>query len=206
VTSPGPANQLRIVLEQRPEAPIEPEFVADAPLVGFDAFSRDQHLYGWVRLVADRLTDLLNAHDQVRLVNVLIEPPSGGVPTAADEIVVARAELVAVQATGPRGDPRHRHPTRAYPVVVESGPYLIGGHLHVRPGADPLAELVRRPPMVPLTSAWIEYWADGRRCGQWIGTLIVNREAADRVALVAQQDLEFGQLAPGLIAEGPGAA
>jgi len=192
--TPGGSSHLALVLERLPEAPHEPDFVSDAPLVAFEAFTIDERLYGWVRLEADRLTDLLNASEGLRLVNVLRERHFDGSTATGEQVVVARRDLIAVQASGPRGNERRRRPTRSHPLAVQSGPYLIGGYLHARQGMEPLADVQGREPMIPLTSAWIEYWAMGRRAGQWIGTIIFNRDLTDSVEVVSEDDLLFGQL------------
>jgi hypothetical protein len=80
--------------------------------------------------------------------------------------------------------------------VVRAGSYLIAGHLHAEPGADPLESLRRRPAMVPLTDAWLEYWPDGSPRRHGVGTIIVNREAADTIELVTDDDLVEGLLTP----------
>jgi hypothetical protein len=50
--------------------------------------------------------------------------------------------------------------------------------------------------MVPLTDAWIEYWVDGARQRQSVGTIVVNRDATDSIRLVTENDLVDGQLRP----------
>ena len=80
-----------------------------------------------------------------------------GTSRSADEYVIKRRELVAVHASGPTGDETLRQPTRRYPIALQSGDYLIGGHLHVLSEEEPMASLQERPPMIPLTQAWIEY-------------------------------------------------
>ena len=68
-----PPSHLQFVLQGTPEEVFEPDAVADAPLVRFVAYGKNQRVFGWVRLEADRLTDLLNAHDELHLVDVEIE-------------------------------------------------------------------------------------------------------------------------------------
>jgi hypothetical protein len=166
---------LSLVLEPQGETIYEPEFAAYAPLVRFEAFMAAQRLFGWVRLDADRLTDLLNAHDLVELTNVLVEESRDGAAVLTDETLIPRSEIVAVVASGPRGDPSRRVETRRHPVLVESGVYRIGGLIHAPPGMDPADRFDRGDPMVPLTEAWLEYpWGErGRRDAR--ATVIVNR-------------------------------
>jgi hypothetical protein len=179
-----------LVLERASEDVNEPDFVADLPLVSFDAFVAGHRVYGWVRLDADRLTDLLNDHEELHLLNVMVENLVDGSTVGADEAIVRRADLVAVRASGPRGEASRRAATQAHPVLVESGPYRIGGHVHAAPGLGPARRIRGREPMIPLTEAWIEYTSgsEGRR--RRVGTIIVNRDLASRIDPVAEPELE----------------
>jgi hypothetical protein len=174
----------------------EPEFVPDAPILRFEVFVADARVFGSVHLDAQRLTDLLNAHDVLHLHEATVESLVDGTTRFAEHILVPRAQLTAVSATGPRGDPALRRWTQTHAVAVQAGSYLIGGHSHAAPGRDPLASILERPAMVPLTDAWMEYWQAGVRLRQWIGTIIFNRDVADWVRVVAEEDLEFGRLRP----------
>ncbi len=46
--------------------------------------------------------------------------------------------------------------------------------------------------MVPLSTAWLEYWIAGRRHRQWAGTILFNRTLVDAMQLVGEEDLVFG--------------
>lgn len=183
---------MTIVLETLAEAPSEPDFVADAPLVAFDAFLTDQHVYGWIRLTAHRLTDVLNSRAELTLVNVQLERLPSGRLEWHERLVLDRDRLVAVRAGSPKGDPARRERLRTHPLVVQSGPYLIGGYLHAHPGIGPRDEIEGRPPMVPLSLGWLEYWIDGRRRAQWAGTIVFNRGLVDAIEVVTEEDLIFG--------------
>ncbi len=190
-----PPNPLHFTLQRTFEEAYEPDSVSEAPLVRFSAYASHHRIFGWVRLRADRLTDLLNAHDELLLSDVDVEDLDDGTRHFSESIQVATRELVAVHAGGPRGNEALRRRTRAYAVAVRTGPYLVAGHLHADPGTDPLESMRRRPAMVPLTDAWLEYWSGGatpRRHG--VGTIIVNREAADAIQLVTDDDLVDGLL------------
>ena len=183
---------MTLVCESQAEAPSEPDSVTDAPLVAFDAFLTDHRVYGWIRLTADRLTDVLNSPAELTLVNVQLERLPGGRLEWHESLVLDRDRLLAVRAGGPRGDPGRREHLRLHPLVVQTGPYLIGGFLHARPGIGPRDEIDRRPSMVPLSLGWLEYWIAGRRRAQWPGTIIFNRGLVDALELVNEEDLEYG--------------
>jgi len=182
-------NRLSLVLERASEDVHEPEFVSDSPLVDFDAFAPGRRVFGWVRLDADRLTDLLNTHTELHLVNVLVEDLGDGATVTADEALIQRGELIAVRASGPRGSAARRQATVPPPVLVTAGRFLVGGHLHATPGADPMRRIRGLDTMIPLTDAWISYSSGGRTRHQRVGTLIVNRDLATSVERVSERAL-----------------
>ncbi len=191
-----PASRLHLVFQQSSEDLFEPDYAANPPIIRLTAFRHRQRVFGWLPLRVNRLTDLLNAHAELHLRDVEIEDFGTGLTEAADEVLIARRDLIAVAAGEPRGDPTLRHETRTHPVAVQSGDFLVGGYLHVLPGADPVAGFRDRPVMVPLTYAWIEHWSGDRRSTQSIGTIVVNRDMVDWMRVVSDEDLISGQLRP----------
>ncbi len=186
----------RLLLDLQPtsEEVFEPDSVSDAPIIRFVAYGERHRVFGWMQLRADRLTDMLNAHESLHLTDVRIERLDDASTPSMEEIIIGRRELVAVQATGPRGDASRRHQTRTHPIAVESGNYVIAGHLHSELGVDPMTSIADRPTMVPLTDAWIEYWSGGERRHRSTGTIIVNRERADRIRVVSEGELISGSM------------
>ena len=184
-----PPDRLHFILQRTPEEVFEPDFVSDVPLVRFVAFGRHHRVFGWVRLRADRLTDLLNTHEELLLTDVEIESLDDRATRSVDEVLIRCSELIAVHASKPRGDEARRRLTRTHPIAIQSGNYLIGGYLHAPTGSDPIASMGERPLMVPLTDAWIEYWSGGERTKQSSGTIIVNREQVDWMRVVTDEDL-----------------
>lgn len=183
-----PPTRLHLVGQPTPEEVFEPDSVSDLPLIRFIAFGTHHRVFGWVRLRADRLTDLLNAHPELHLADVEIETFKDGIRRSVDDITIERRELVAVYATGPRGDWARRQDTETHFVAVKSGNYLIQGHLHADPDADPMASLRERPAMFPLTDAWIEYRLGEEIKHQSTGTIIVNRDQAEWIRLATDGD------------------
>ena len=177
---------LSLDLERRAEDIHEPEFAAYAPTVRLEAFLSAQRLFGWVRLDTDRLTDLLNAHDLVRLTNVLVEEHRDGRVVLTDETVIPRSEIIAVIARGPRGDPTRRLETHAHAVVIDAGVYQFGGLVHAPAGMGAEQRLRDGGPMVPLTEAWVQYCAGQQRRHDSGKTVIVNCGSATRIDLVSQ--------------------
>jgi hypothetical protein len=159
--------------------------------VEFVAYGDDCMLYGHMRLSGDRLTDMLNAYEEYILVDVLAESLSDGTVVETREIVVARDELLAVEASGPRGNGERRLRTRQHPMGLKAGPYLVQGYLHAQLGVDPLVSVRRGGPMVPLTQASIAYTSGGLRKLREATTLLVNRERTDWIAPAEDEDMAF---------------
>lgn len=162
-----------------------PELTGDpSPLEEFVAYATDCRVFGQLALPSGRLTEMLNAYEEFELVNVQLQSLADGHVVNEPLVVLPRDELVAVHATGAAGQPARRTHTRAHRLVVHAQPYTIWGDLHALPGADPLASFQHRPPMVPLTDAWIAYELAGRAGRFQVGTLIVNRDLTDSSELV----------------------
>lgn len=184
---------MRVVLDRgraEPE-PIVPATIRTVPQLEFVAYAVDCILSGYLRLDADRLTDLLNAHDEYLLIDVSASDLSTGDTREVSEILVERDELLFMHATGPRGDPKRRIRTRQFPVALGIGPFEIRGYLHCRPGTNPIDSFRRRRPMVPLTDAWIEYAAGGAPQRRRVSNLIVNRQLVDWIVEAVDDEVEM---------------
>ncbi|MEO8274210.1 MAG: hypothetical protein ABI620_09095, partial [Chloroflexota bacterium] len=176
-------SRLRLVLRQ-PGLPGRQGGTLDAaglPEVEFVAYSTSERLSGRVRLNSARLTDMLNTHREFVLVDALAERLPEGGSMVVPEILVGRHELALVRVGGPRGDRALRIPTTTHQLVMRSGRYLVTGWLHTSPGADPLAALRARDPMVPLTDAAILFRVGPDIVEEPGGTIVVNRELVDWV-------------------------
>ncbi len=175
------ARILRLVFDPRPASSDgEPSSKDETPPeVEFVAYTDDCALVGRIRLDAERLTDLLNGADEVELIDIGVLSLRTGQLGGAERITLPRAELFAVMAQPPRGNPARRRPTRQHPVAFGAGRYLLHGHVHTRPGADPLVDLGRRASMIPLTDATVRYSFEREWHCDETGVLVVNRDRAD---------------------------
>jgi len=162
--------------------------------VDFVAYGEDCLLSGVVHLASDRLTDMLNEHDEYQLVDVLVEGLAGDRAVEMREVLVCRDELYLIHAAGPRGNLERRHRTRSQPVAIQMGPYHVRGYLHALPGADPVQAIRRRKPMVPLTDAWIEFPEASGRERRRVGTVVVNREQIDWIVPAINDEIEMPDL------------
>jgi hypothetical protein len=172
------------------DEPVLPAGVDDR-LVAFVAYGEDCILSGEAVLDADRLTDMLNEHDEYLLAGVTVERFDEGDPLNVEEIVALRDEIFMVHANGPRGDAARRHRTTPQHLAIKMGPYEVRGFFHALPGADPVEALRRRKAMVPITDARIGYFLHGERQEILVDTLIVNRELIDWVEQVVPDQETF---------------
>jgi hypothetical protein len=159
--------------------------------IEFEGFSGDCRISGRLILFGDRLTDMLNDQDQYRITHVSLESLVDGHVVEVDSLIVDRVDLLAVVAHGPRGSDRRRVALDTVRMQVGLGPYVVAGRLHAEAGADPVANVLRRRPMVPLTHATIAYTLAGTVRVVDAETLIVNRELADWIAPTAGEADHF---------------
>jgi hypothetical protein len=194
----GITERVRVVLgRNRPTAapdaaaPASAAVVSAGRLVNFVAYARDSVLQGQVRLGEDRLTDVVNDHDEYELVDVVVEGLADGRAVEMQTIVVARNELLLIHAVGSRGHQGRRVRTRQHPVVLRIGPYEVRGYLHAVPSADAVLTFQKRKPMVPLTDASIEYEMNGVRQRLPAATVIVNRDQVDWIEATVDERIEY---------------
>ena len=124
-------SRLRLVLRQPGEGR-DHDWRADddgdgLPEVDFVAYAVSERLSGRIRLDNNRLSDMLNSHDEFVLVEALAERLPEGGSMVVSEILVRRDELAIVHATGPRGDRARRVRTETHPLVMRVGRYA-GAH------------------------------------------------------------------------------
>jgi hypothetical protein len=176
-------SRLRLVLRQPGDGrPWEPGAEGeDLPEVDFVAYALQERLSGRVRLDNDRLSDMLNAHDEFVLVDALAERLPEGGSMVVSEILLRRYELAVVHATGPRGDRAQRIRTETHPLVLRIGRYLVSGRVHTGRGEPPLLSLRSRQPMIPLTEAAIEFRVGPDVVREPASAIVVNRDLVDWV-------------------------
>ena len=194
----GMGRRLRLATNRDDERPARidapPQSIDAGPFIDFVAYADDCTLSGQIRLASGRLTDLLNRRDEWQLVDVMAESFDGQALVEIKELAVPRYEILAVHASGPRGDNDRRHRTNLHPVIVQAAGLRIRGYLHARPGLDPLVVIARGTPMVPLTDASIEYEHHGLRERRRVGTVVVNRDRIDVIDRVAEHEVDLPEL------------
>jgi hypothetical protein len=164
------------------------------PEVEFAAYAEDCRIFGFWRHAAERLSDALNDHVEYLLHDVLVAALEDGRGTELRQLTLRRDELIAVRAAGPRGNAARRSRVRPSPITLKAGPYTIHGYVHGPPGADPLLQIRRRRPMVPLTEAWIEYEVGTMLHRARVGVIIVNHDTVDWVRLSKDDEVRLAEL------------
>jgi hypothetical protein len=155
--------------------------------VEFQGFAGDCTISGRITMFGERLTDFLNGQERFHLHKVEFQSLDDGHTVALDSISVERLDLLAVVGTGPRGSEKQRVPLEPTRLQLAIGPYVILGRLHVKAGQDPMASVLQREPMIPLTSATIAYSVAGEVMARDIGTVIVNRLLVDWISPSADE-------------------
>jgi hypothetical protein len=184
-------RRLRLGFSSTPADVADP--IADDPNeVDFVAYGEDCILSGRAVLDSDRLSDMLNSHEEYLVSGLSVERFDSDTPFELDdEIAIPRDEIYLVHATGPRGDAARRHRTMPQRLAIKMGPYKVRGFFHALPGADPVVAFRRRKAMVPLTNGRIEYTFHGERRETTVDTVIVNREQIDWVEAILPTQVEF---------------
>ena len=192
---------LRLAFDRGDAPSPEPE-VAETSTIEFSAFAEDCRLYGRLAMDGDRLTDMLNDHDEIVLVDVRIEAIADGTIHEVEEFTVSRDEILVVEAAEARGDPTRRTHTQPTPIIARLGPYEVRGFVHLKPGTDALEAIHRRKAMVPLTDASISYDINGVMTHRRAKTVIFNRELVDNITVIDTKLVGSAGVAPAAGHEG----
>ena len=156
--------------------------------IDFVGYSDDCTVEGRVELECSRLADMLNDKPTIVVHDAVVVSTADGHSTSFDELEINRDELGIVVASGPRGDPQRRLATRPNEVRVKLGPYSAAGFMHAPATSNPVRDFNRRPVMVAITDALIEYDYCDERVSQWYRTILVNRELAISLRAVTNPD------------------
>jgi hypothetical protein len=158
-------------------------------MLDLDAYAADCRLSGRVDLGEGRLTDRLNASEELRIEDVRLESLEDGHVVEASEMTVTTDELCAVVGSGPRGDAARRLRTHATRIVAELGPYRVVGLVHGTPASDPLAAALRRAAWLPLTDATVTYRRGSVDVSDSVETLVINRTQATSLQALEEESV-----------------
>jgi hypothetical protein len=154
------------------------------------AFTADRRISGTIPLADDRLSDVLNSVPRIVLRNATVQDlVADSVPRTVD-VTLAVGAIVAVVATGRRGNEMRRHRTDLRLARVGVVRFVVTGSLHVPAGSiDPLASndpavvLAGRDVLVPLTDATIAYDLGREQVKETHATILINRAHATWIDL-----------------------
>lgn len=179
----GMSQRFRSAFPRHPIAiQVDPDpapYALTVPEIAIVAYAGDCVLSGRIRLTGERVSDVLNRNIAFSLTDALVEDLMDGHATPVDELHVRRAELLVVDANGPRGNAGRRRRTCQHPIVAKAGPYEVHGYVHSLPGCDPIASLRRRQPMVAITDAVIAYTFGSEPRRRWADVVMLNHERVD---------------------------
>jgi hypothetical protein len=171
--------------EHPPEVASEVVPPADDDLGTVELLTESGSLTGWIATEGQRTSDWLNALEEVPihgLVDGAAELPSIADATNGPPAMVRRTDIIWV-VPPPLPPSRHlRLHRRRLLVHLELDEHQISGQVHVRPGADPVDQVLRGTrDLVPLTEAQVVSKANPEQ-GMIVPVLIVNRRHVRHVA------------------------
>jgi hypothetical protein len=110
-------------------------------------FTAERHLEGWVVATQERMTDVLNARESIRIC----------VDATADTWeTIDRDEILLVAPPEQATDPQRRIHRRKHRLVVSVGPYIVTGTVHLQAGIALDPYLLRtRQHFLPMTDALV---------------------------------------------------
>jgi len=154
------------------------------------AFTADRRISGTIPLADDRLSDMLNSVPRIVLRNATVQDlVADAVPRTVD-VTLAVGAIVAVVATGRRGNEMRRHRTDLRLARVGVVRFVVTGSLHVPAGSidpldsnDPAVVLAGRDVLVPLTDATIAYDLGRGQVKETHATILINRGHATWIDL-----------------------
>ena len=145
------------------------------PQIPFIAYAGDCLVYAELEFSGGRLSDYLNKQRDLGLTNAQLQARDDGHIVTLDELTLSLDDIFAIEARGPRGSRDRRIHTSPNRLEFDLGAYQVMGHLHTKPGADPVSAMMRRQPFLPLTASTIAFTLAGSMRMRDVQTVIVNR-------------------------------
>lgn len=133
-------------------------------LAPIELYTADARVVGWIAANGQRVTDLLNENDELRLWRPLpgpldgepeALPHPGEVADAEWQTIVTETMILAMPPEW-RASRQLRLHKRLRRVALSAGPFSVTGNLHMHPGIDVGHHLLTRGQrFLPLTDAYI---------------------------------------------------
>jgi hypothetical protein len=160
--------------------------------IAFTAFAEDSVIRGELVLDGERLSDFIPQEGPFEIECVTLEALDDGRSVSVAAATMARSDLVAITASGPRGNAARRVRTRPHPARAQAGPYEIVGYVHAPPSAHPFSDVLRRR-VLPMTSTLIRYRIGGRQVEHEHDALLLNPERIDWLEAATDEELGVGE-------------
>ncbi|MGH2456081.1 MAG: hypothetical protein ACRDHD_07475 [Candidatus Limnocylindria bacterium] len=138
-------------------------------LAPIELYTADARIVGWIAANGQRVTDLLNGQDELRLWQpspgpieapgngpLSVREPSPSLDESGEWQSLLTAQLILAMPPEWRASRQLRLHRKLRRVAVSVGPFSVTGNLHMSPGTEPgLDLLLRGPRFMPLTEAYI---------------------------------------------------
>ena len=105
--------------------------------VSFTAYADDSVIRGELLLEGDRLSDFIAREGAFDIERVTVEALDDGRVVTVESATIVRDDLLAITASGPRGNPARRIRTRPHPTRMKVGQFEVVGYLHAPPSGHP---------------------------------------------------------------------
>lgn len=139
--------------------------LAAAPeLAPIELYTADSRIVGWIAPEGQRVTDVLNNQDELRLwrpspgpLDAVVAPSTNGtLPGDNGEWEsLATAKVILAMPPEWRASRQLRLHRRLRRAAVLAGPFNVTGNVHLHPGVEVGLHLVRNQSFIPLTDAYI---------------------------------------------------
>jgi hypothetical protein len=136
---------------------------APAELAPIEIYTAESRIVGWIAPNGQRVTDLLVSQDELRLWRPSPGPlDETALPTAADDPsdggeweTLATARVILAMPPEWRASRQLRLHKRLRRAAIVAGPFTVTGNIHLHPGVEVGAHLLRGQGFIPLTDAYL---------------------------------------------------
>ena len=160
--------------------------------ISFTAYADDSIIRGELLLGGDRLSDFIAQDGSFDIERVSVEALDDGRLLTVESATISRDDLVAITASGPRGNAARRVHTRPHATRMKVGQYEVVGYLHAPPSGHPYSGVLRRP-VLPATSVVMRYQIAGRPIELAYDALLLNPTKIDWLAAASDEDVRLSK-------------
>ena len=138
--------------------------VAVAPdLAPIELYTADSRIVGWIASQGQRVTDVLNGQDELRLwrpspgpLDATTAPAPDGAPDESGEWEsLPTSRVILAMPPEWRASRQLRLHRRLRRAALVAGPFNVTGNVHLHPGVEVGVHVLRTQAFIPLTDAYI---------------------------------------------------